>query len=144
MGWRLWQSSPKGKGYKIFHTSLIIILYKGKKGIFFGDAQPHEYWLQHTEVPEGHSSMTCIALLWDPLLLRLLKGIFHFYPFLPLSTPSQCCTLPPAPIPTLSPQWASSVLILWELQWGWSGIQESYPYVRYLTAPGATPACAQD
>lgn len=83
MGWRLWQYSPKGKGYKIFHTSLIIILYKGKKGFFFGDAQPHEYWLQHTEVPEGHSSMTCIALLWDPLLLRIAK---RDLPLLPISS----------------------------------------------------------
>lgn len=65
--------------------------------------------------------MKCIALPWDLLLLRSLKGIFHFYPFLPLSTPSQCCTLPTVLIPTLSPQWASSVLILWELEWGWRG-----------------------
>lgn len=90
MGWRLWQHSPKGEGYKKFHTFLIIICVKTKKD-FSGDAQAHKYQLQHIEIPEEHSATKYIALLWDPTPAKIAKrdlpllptsSTFHSFPLL--------------------------------------------------------------
>lgn len=86
MGWRLWQYSPKGEGYKKLHTFPIIICIKAKRD-FSGDAQAHKYWLQHREIPEGHNSMKYIALLWDPTPAKIAK---RDLPLLPTSSTSHC------------------------------------------------------
>lgn len=71
--------------------------------------------------------MKYIALLWDPTPAKTAERVLTLLPT--SSTPSPCCKLSTAPIPTSSPQWASSVLILSEFQqWGWKGVEESFPY----------------
>lgn len=79
-----------------------------------------------------------------PPLLRLLKGIFHFYPLLPLSTPSHCCTLWTAPIPTWSSvtQFSSNTVRIPAV--GLKGVEEGFPPAAPPDSSKGLQACAQD
>lgn len=143
MDWRLWQYSPKGKGYQKFHTSLIIIWYKGKKGFF--------WWCINSQILITAYKITwraqfheiyCIALRSHPCQ-DCWKGsytftdFFYSFPMLQALNSSHSYLIPPVS------QFSSNAVRIPTV--GLKGGRRKFSICcDSLAAPGATQACAQD
>lgn len=85
-----------------------IIWYKGKKGFF--------WWWTSSQILITAHKITWTQVPWNTLhcseIPPLLGGIFHFYPLLPLCTPSQCCTPSTAPIAPSESHLSSNIVTI--------------------------------